>query len=104
MLRTSNCFVTSDWFLRSLLILSRDPGLIFNNFIRHHFKRNEKFTFLLISRLITDKGVLEYIDAVKKLKAEGVDARFQILGAKDPEHKRGIKQKVIEGVDQVRHH
>jgi glycosyltransferase involved in cell wall biosynthesis len=72
-------------------------GIDLQKFYPTPFKRNDKFTFLLISRLITDKGILEYIDAVKKLKAEGVDARFQILGAKDPEHKRGIKLKVIEG-------
>jgi glycosyltransferase involved in cell wall biosynthesis len=50
----------------------------------------------MISRLISDKGVYEYIDAVRKLKAEGVNARFQILGAKDPKHRRGIKLKVID--------
>ncbi|HPH47095.1 MAG TPA: glycosyltransferase family 4 protein [Chryseolinea sp.] len=60
------------------------------------FKRNEKFTFLLISRLITDKGILEYVEAVRRLKSSGVDARFQILGAIDEEHKRGIKIRVIE--------
>lgn len=60
------------------------------------YKRNEAFTFLLISRLITDKGILEYIEAVKKLKLLGMDARFQLLGAKDPEHQRGIKEKVID--------
>ncbi|HET9053015.1 MAG TPA: glycosyltransferase, partial [Cyclobacteriaceae bacterium] len=60
------------------------------------FQRNQKFTFLLISRLITDKGILEYIDAVKKLRAEGLHARFQVLGAIDPEHKRGIKREVIQ--------
>jgi glycosyltransferase involved in cell wall biosynthesis len=58
--------------------------------------RNEKFTFLLISRLITDKGVLEFIEAVKQLKAKGINARFQILGPKDPQHKRGIKLKTID--------
>jgi len=50
----------------------------------------------LISRLITDKGILEYIDAVKKLKSKGLKARFQILGAMDPKHKRGISQEVIK--------
>lgn len=60
------------------------------------FKRNETFTFLLISRLITDKGVLEYIEAVRTLKANGVNANFQVLGAMDPKHKRGIKVKTIQ--------
>ncbi len=59
--------------------------------------RNEKFTFLLISRLITDKGIYEYIQAIRRLREEGVEARFQILGAIDEEHKRGIKQETIHG-------
>jgi glycosyltransferase involved in cell wall biosynthesis len=72
-------------------------GIDLNRFQPMVFKRNEKFTFLLISRLITDKGILEYIEAVKKLRSEGVDAKFQILGAKDPQHKRGIKLEIIDG-------
>jgi glycosyltransferase involved in cell wall biosynthesis len=71
-------------------------GIDLNKFHPSPFKRNEKFTFLLISRLITDKGILEYIEAVKQLKASGFSANFQILGAKDPKHKRGIKTEVIE--------
>jgi glycosyltransferase involved in cell wall biosynthesis len=60
------------------------------------YSRNKNFTFLLISRLITDKGVVEYIDAIKKLKQEGITARFQVLGAMDPKHKRGIKGECIQ--------
>ncbi len=60
------------------------------------YKRNEKFTFLLISRLISDKGIFEYIEAVKQLQSEGINAKFQILGAIDEEHKRGIKSEVIQ--------
>jgi glycosyltransferase involved in cell wall biosynthesis len=71
-------------------------GIDLEKFKPTEFKRNEKFTFLLISRLITDKGILEYIAAVKRLKAQGVEARFQILGPKDPEHKRGVKLDVID--------
>ena len=58
--------------------------------------KNENFTFLLISRLITDKGVIEFIDAVKELRSKGVNARFQILGPKDPKHKRGIQLDTID--------
>jgi glycosyltransferase involved in cell wall biosynthesis len=71
-------------------------GIDLKRFTPKRFARNDKFTFLLISRLITDKGILEYIEAVKQLKSSGVDAKFQILGAMDPEHKRGIKVEVIE--------
>jgi len=71
-------------------------GIDLSRFQPMKFKRNERFTFLLISRLITDKGILEYIDAVKKLRASGMQANFQILGAMDPEHKRGIKTEIVE--------
>ncbi len=71
-------------------------GIDLEKFVPSPFKRNEKFTFLLISRLITDKGIMEYVDAVKKLKAQGVKAHFQILGAKDPKHQRGIALDVID--------
>jgi glycosyltransferase involved in cell wall biosynthesis len=71
-------------------------GIDLQKFKPETFQRNEKFTFLLISRLITDKGILEYINAVRKLRGEGLNARFQILGAMDPGHKRGIKKEIIK--------
>ena len=55
-----------------------------------------KFTFLLISRLIYDKGILEYIEAIDNLKKEGVEANFQLLGQIDEKHKRGIPEKTIQ--------
>jgi glycosyltransferase involved in cell wall biosynthesis len=58
--------------------------------------KNKKFTFLLISRLITDKGIFEYISAIKKLKEKGLDFDFQLLGPMDVKHKRGIKESVIQ--------
>jgi glycosyltransferase involved in cell wall biosynthesis len=71
-------------------------GIDLQKFTPMHYKRNRQFTFLLISRLITDKGVMEYIDAIKKLKAQGYNAKFQVLGAMDPKHKRGIKTELIQ--------
>lgn len=65
-----------------------------------HFKpskniQNSKFTFLLISRLIYDKGIVEYIDAIKQLKGRGLDVKFQLLGSKDTKHRRGISEELI---------
>ena len=58
-------------------------------------KPNSVFTFLLISRVIYDKGIVEYIEAIQLLKAKGVRARFQLLGATDPKHSRGIPLQLI---------
>jgi glycosyltransferase involved in cell wall biosynthesis len=71
-------------------------GVDLRRFVPVPSGKNEKFTFLLISRLITDKGILEFIEAVKQLRSKGFDAKFQLLGPKDPKHKRGIQLKTID--------
>lgn len=71
-------------------------GIDLRKFQPMGFKKGGNFTFLLISRLITDKGILEYVQAVRQLKAAGINARYQILGAIDPLHKRGIQPEVIQ--------
>jgi glycosyltransferase involved in cell wall biosynthesis len=40
--------------------------------------------FLMVSRLLRDKGVREFAEAARRLHAEGAAARFQLLGPRDP--------------------
>ncbi|CCD36807.1 Lipid carrier :UDP-N-acetylgalactosaminyltransferase /Alpha-1,3-N-acetylgalactosamine transferase PglA, Putative glycosyltransferase [Candidatus Paraburkholderia kirkii UZHbot1] len=40
----------------------------------------ENFVFILIGRLLWDKGVAEYVEAARRLKARFPHARFQLLG------------------------
>jgi glycosyltransferase involved in cell wall biosynthesis len=72
-------------------------GIDTSNFHPPRFKRNAVFTFLLVSRLIYDKGVGEYINAIRLLKAKGAKVRFQVLGPLDTKHKRGIPVNEIDG-------
>ncbi len=72
-------------------------GINVNDFKPSNPPKKTKFTFLLISRLIHDKGILEYIDAVRELRQNGLEADFQLLGPKDPKHKRGISVDIIDG-------
>jgi glycosyltransferase involved in cell wall biosynthesis len=88
-------FVEKRLVRKDAVDLVPGSGIDLTRFTPVSFSRNDKFTFLLISRLITDKGVLEYVSAVRKLRSRGIEAKFQILGAMDPEHKRGIKTEVI---------
>jgi glycosyltransferase involved in cell wall biosynthesis len=90
-------FVDKNLVSPEIVDLLPGSGIDLKYFLPANYKRNESFTFLLISRLITDKGILEYIQAVEKLKEEGFQARYQILGAIDEQHKRGIKASIIEG-------
>ncbi len=90
-------FVTKGLVPASVADLLPGSGIDLKRFTPSPFSRNNKFTFLLISRLITDKGILEYVEAVKRMKAQGLDARFLVLGAKDPKHRRGISEDTVQG-------
>jgi glycosyltransferase involved in cell wall biosynthesis len=88
-------FVDNKIVNKEITDLLPGSGIDLAHFTPVKFNRNKEFTFLLISRLITDKGILEFIEAVRDLKSKGIKARFQLLGAKDPKHQRGIQLKVI---------
>ncbi|MEQ1756374.1 MAG: glycosyltransferase family 4 protein [Micropepsaceae bacterium] len=42
------------------------------------------FTFLMIARLLKDKGVYEYVESARRLKARNPAVRFLLVGAIDP--------------------
>jgi glycosyltransferase involved in cell wall biosynthesis len=46
--------------------------------------------FLLIARLLRDKGVVEFVEAARRLRAEFPDARFQLLGPIDEGNRSAI--------------
>lgn len=89
-------FVSKKLVSASSADLLPGSGIDLQRFTPGPFTRNKPFTFLLISRLITDKGIMEYVEAVRNLKAQGMEARFQVLGAKDPKHRRGISVDTIQ--------
>lgn len=41
-------------------------------------------TFLLMARLLREKGIVEYVDAARMIRADRPDARFLLLGGVDP--------------------
>lgn len=53
------------------------------------------FRFLLIARLLRDKGVLEFVQAARKLKPSMPQVRFQLLGPADVENPTAISQKQV---------
>ncbi len=57
---------------------------------------DQPFTFLVIARLLIDKGIVEYAEAARLLRQRGVRARFQLLGARDPQHRRGIPDATVD--------
>jgi glycosyltransferase involved in cell wall biosynthesis len=52
-------------------------------------------TFLLIARLLRDKGIVEYVEAARRLRAAYPQARFRLLGPLDP-NPAGLTAAVVE--------
>lgn len=53
--------------------------------------------FLMIARLLADKGVREYVAAARRVRAELPDARFTIVGAVDADNRTAIPRAELDG-------
>lgn len=56
---------------------------------------NKKVTFLLIARMLKDKGVIEYADAARLMRQKYIDVTFQLLGPIEVQNRTSISKKVI---------
>ncbi|WP_250630278.1 glycosyltransferase family 4 protein [Rhodoflexus caldus] len=65
-------------------------GIDVDKFIPAQTKKNTIFTFLLIARVLYDKGILEYVEAIRLLRSKGIQAKFWLLGKIDTEAGLGI--------------
>lgn len=53
-------------------------------------------TFLMIARLLRDKGVVEFVDAARMVKARHPQARFQLVGAVGSENRSAIGRETLD--------
>lgn len=88
-----------DLFLQKNFVTARQAQIIPGSGVDYEYftpepkKRNDgKFIFLFISRLIKDKGILEYVEAARILKDKNIDAEFQVLG---PYYSQNLKENII---------
>jgi glycosyltransferase involved in cell wall biosynthesis len=56
-------------------------------------------TFIMVARLLKEKGLMEYIEAVKQLRDEGLSARFLLLGDVDSNPSSIPRSVITECVD-----
>ncbi|MGL5742033.1 MAG: glycosyltransferase family 4 protein [Legionella sp.] len=76
-------------------VLIRGSGVNLSAYVSLPEPENE-IVVAMISRLLTDKGVLEYVDAVTHLKSIGVQARFLLVGESDHGNPAFIDDAVLE--------
>ena len=58
--------------------------------------KKEKLNFIMIARLIKDKGVIEYMDAAKEVKKIYPELKFILIGEYDHNNNEKIEKKVLE--------
>jgi len=59
-------------------------------------KKDGKFVFLLLSRMLWDKGVREYVEAARSFLRKRNDAEFQLLGFLDSDNPQAISKKEMD--------
>ncbi|MBP3192289.1 glycosyltransferase family 4 protein [Natronogracilivirga saccharolytica] len=70
----------------SPVTMTNGSGVNMDQFTRHPLPDEEQpVTFLMIARLLNDKGIIEFVEAAEKLKrVYGDSIRFQVIGPYDP--------------------
>ena len=53
--------------------------------------------FLMIARVVRDKGVLEFVEAARRIRATHPEARFRLLGALGSQNRSAIDPAMVDG-------
>lgn len=62
---------------------------------RPHPPRVGEVTVLLASRMLSTKGIVEFVNAARMVKSTGLNVRFLLAGEPDPENRRSIPLAVL---------
>jgi glycosyltransferase involved in cell wall biosynthesis len=71
-------------------------GINLERFVASRRKIPNTYQFLLLARLIIEKGVKEFAEAAKIVKKNYPEARFLVVGSFDENHSRSIKPDQLE--------
>ena len=70
-------------------------GVDLDRFAPETTKKNNKFTFLLLGRLLKEKGVYEFVESAKEVRKK-YETKFQLLGFIDSKNPISIKKSEID--------
>ncbi|WP_299826440.1 glycosyltransferase family 4 protein [uncultured Pontibacter sp.] len=60
------------------------------------YKRNSPFVFLMVARVLYDKGVVEFVEASKLVQEKYPNVKCQLLGQVDEKSRSGIKNEKLQ--------
>ena len=86
-----NLFLTRRLVTAQQARLLPGSGIDLNHFAATDYSKDKDApVFLMIARLLRDKGVIEYVEAARRVKSAHPRARFQLLGAVDAANRTAI--------------
>ena len=71
-------------------------GVDIDKFTHSALPNSPEITFLLIARMLRDKGIGEFVEAAKTIKLKYSNARFQLLGPLGVQNRTAIKKHEVE--------
>lgn len=93
-----NIFIKMKLIKTRLADILPGSGVDLEKFSPNSFpiKKGKKHSFLLVARMLWYKGIAEYVDAARYVKARHRDVEFCMLGELDPQDKRGVPLATME--------
>ena len=88
-------FIKEGWVKKEKTWVLPGSGVDLNKFQPRVHEQQTPLQFLMIARLIRDKGVNEYAEAARILKHKGSNAVFRLVGFTDFESPYGISESLL---------
>ena len=94
----SEYLINSKILKKERTALIRGSGVKLDQFVPGHIT-SAGATVILPGRMLRDKGVEEFVDAARYLKAKGVQARYVLVGDVDPDNPTSIaRERILDWV------
>jgi glycosyltransferase involved in cell wall biosynthesis len=86
---------------KAKLIVSSGVDITHFEYIDRKYRNNNNVVVLIISRLLKQKGILEFIEVAKKTLKQGSDARFIIIGEEFVGHPDAISVEMLRNHNSI---
>lgn len=83
---------------QTTLILS--SGIELKDISKVAARKNNPYTFICVSRLVFEKGIINFLEAAKTLKSQGFDYRFLLVGPLEENSER-LNQSILDQYQDV---
>lgn len=93
-------FVSRDICEQDNTAVLPGSGINLHKFIAGEYIKPQPFIFMMVARLLYDKGIVEYVQAAKIVKKEFPDSVFRVVGFVDATAGLGVSQGDIQQWEQ----